>query len=331
MAPDPLLLTLFDRRLLIVSGKGGVGRTTIAAVLARAAAGMGKRVLLAQMQGADTLARLLGLPAPVGPAPVRVSAALWAVNLTPRASLHEYGALALRSGALATALFDNRAVRGFLHAVPGLPAYAMLGHAWWHATRPPDDPRRLDLVVLDAPASGHILKTLTIPQAILSAMPRGPLAREAAAMLADFRDPARTALVVVALPEQLPAREAAALARSARDELRLPLGPLVVNGMPPAEAGDPALRALLAALPARDPDPERAAAAAVLRLYAARHRSAAEVVASLRADPGLPMLELPRLPTDELGPAEVEQLVARLIASPAAPPPGPPHSIVASS
>ena len=105
------------------------------------------------------------------------------------------------------AVFENRAVRGLLGAIPGLDAYALLGKAWWHTTEMRDGRPRYDLVVFDGPASGHAALMLRIPQAILNAMPKGPLARDARDIKELLQDPARAALVIVTLAEDLPARE----------------------------------------------------------------------------------------------------------------------------
>src|SRR5256885_439270 len=250
MAPAPLL----DRQLLILSGKGGVGRTTVAAALARAAVHAGKRVLLAQMDSPDRLGRLLGHQAGIGAEVTAVSEGLDAVNMTARTALHQYGLMVLRYETLYRTVFENRAVQGFLAAVPGLDAYAMLGKTWWHTTEQVGGRQRYHLVILDAPASGHAATVLRIPQAILEAMPRGPLARDAGAMRDLFRDETRAAFVIVTLAEELPARETVDLARTVRDDLGLPLGALICNGLPPDDLGDPAVRAVLDRLPAATGD-----------------------------------------------------------------------------
>ena len=129
-------------------------------------------------------------------------------------------------------MFDNRAVRGVLGAIPGLDAYALLGKAWCHTTEMRDGRPRYDLVIFDGPASGHAALMLRIPQAILNVMPKGPLAGDARAIKELLADPARAALVIVTLAEDLPAREALELAAQARGALGVPLGPLIVNALP---------------------------------------------------------------------------------------------------
>jgi anion-transporting ArsA/GET3 family ATPase len=313
-AAVPATPSLVDLKLVTISGKGGVGRTTVAAALARAAAAAGKRVIIAASAPTDRLGHLFGQP-PLGPKVVTVAPGIDAVNMTPESALHEYGVLTLRSELVTRALFENRATRAFLGAVPGLDAYALLGKAWWHTTERLGDKLRYDLTILDGPASGHAALMLRIPGAILSAMPKGPLARDARAMHDLLRDPARAALVIVTLAEELPAREAAELCATVRGDLGLPLGPLVVNAVPSADATDPALAPLLD----RTPDASNSALAATLRLAAVArlHRRLAEQkIADLDRDLGLPIIALPRLPTVAVGPEGVATLAARLSEGP---------------
>ena len=305
---------LSDLTLIVVSGKGGVGRTTVTAALARAAADAGKRVLIAASSPADRIGGLFGKP-PVGPAITAVAPGIDAVNITPEGAIHEYGLLTLRSELVTRALFENRAARAFLDAVPGMDAYALLGKAWWHTTETVRERgavrRRYDLVLLDGPASGHAPLMLRIPDAIVAAMPKGPLSRDARAIQTLLRDRARAAFLIVTLPEELPAREAIELATAARGELGLPLGPLVVNALPSNEADDPALDPLLQRGPNGLPELRSQALAATLRLAVAargHRRLADQVIADLRQRLGLPIVTRPRLLTGALGPAQVTDL-----------------------
>ena len=196
------LSKLTDLRFVVVSGKGGVGRTTVAATLARAAAASGKRVLLAAAAATDRLGRMFGQSQPLGPSITTLAPGIDGVNITPASSLHEYGLKVLRSELITRAVFENRAVRGLLGAIPGLDAYALLGKAWWHTTETKEGRPRYDLVVFDGPATGHAALMLRIPQAILNVMPKGPLAGDARAIIELLRDPARAALVIVTLAEE---------------------------------------------------------------------------------------------------------------------------------
>jgi anion-transporting ArsA/GET3 family ATPase len=301
---------LFDHRLLLVAGKGGVGRTTVAAALARAAARKGKVVLLAQTNATERLGRLLGLDRPIGPEVSEVDDHLSVVNMRPKEALHEYGVMLLRFEPIYRAFFENKPMRSFLAAFPGLDYWTMLGKAWWHTKEKHEGRPKYDLIILDGPASGHAVAMLRIPDAVRSAMPRGPLARDAEEARATLSDPETTSVVLVTLPEELPARETLVLVRDLK-ELRIPMGPLVVNGMPPAEAADPAVERIIAAASAAG-SPVVSSLVAGLSVLGARRRDAERIVASLAADPGLPMLELPRLPSNDLGPTEIEALAAVL-------------------
>lgn len=305
-SPIPIVADLFQRRLLLVAGKGGVGRTTVAAALARAATRQGKRVLLAQTNAPDRLGRILGLPHPVGPEVELVDEHLAVVNMRPKEALHEYGVMLLRFEPVYRAFFENKPMRSFLGAFPGLDYWTMLGKAWWHTTERQNGRPRFDLVILDGPASGHAVAMLRIPDAVKSAMPRGPLARDAGQARVTLSDPSLTAAVLVTLPEELPARETLVLVRDLR-ELGIPLGPLVVNGMPPAEAGDPAVDSIVAAATGSD-NPALNGLVAGLSVLGARRRDAERTVAALVENPALPMLQLPRLPSNDLGPAEIVAL-----------------------
>ena len=217
--------SLIDLKFVIVSGKGGVGRTTVAATLARVAAGAGKRVLIAEATTTDRLARMFGRSEPLASKITTLAPSIDAVNVTPASSMREYGVKVLRSELVTRAVFENRAVRGLLSAIPGLDGYAILGKVWWHTTEMVDGRPRYDLVIFDGPASGHAALMLRIPQAILNAMPMGPLARDARSMLELWRDPARSALVIVTLAEDLPARETVELAAAARRPAGAAAGP----------------------------------------------------------------------------------------------------------
>jgi anion-transporting ArsA/GET3 family ATPase len=329
---------LIDLRLLVLSGKGGVGRTTVAAAIARAAAATGRRVLIAQTDAVERLGKMLGRPGPIGSTVTNVATGIDAVNMTPKESLHQYALLVLKYEAVYRALFANRAVGGFLSAIPGLDAYAMLGKAWWHTTEPRqgdiEEPARgvaaggqkrspptngpprpkYDLVILDGPASGHAIAMLKIPGAIIDATPAGPLVKDARALFDLLNDPDRTALVVVTRPEELPASETRELVSAARRDLRMALGPVIVNAVPSDRLSHGPVTALLDRFkgrPSGDPrlDPTLETAAGVR----AQRETADRVINGLTSDPGLPLVLLPWLPSTDLGPREIDQLAARLM------------------
>jgi len=226
---------LLALRFLIVAGKGGVGRTTVAAALATLAAARGRRTLLVQVNAKDRLGVILGGP-PVGELVVNVRPNLDCVNMNPTAALRQYGLMILRYESLYRAVLENRMVKGFLRAIPGLDDYSMLGKAWWHAVdqRGPDGRPRYDLVILDAPATGHAVTMLRLPQAILDTVPEGPLTQTARRVRELLHDAALTAMIIVTLAEDLPVSEARDLYNANERLLKIPLWAVVVNQLWPA-------------------------------------------------------------------------------------------------
>jgi anion-transporting ArsA/GET3 family ATPase len=238
-------MDLLDRRFLFVVGKGGVGKTTVATGLALAASRRGKKVLLAMVNCKERVSELLDVD-PIGPDIVHVGENLDAVNMTPDAALEEYGLMILKVRAVFNAVFKNKLVRAFLKGTPGLEAWSMLGKAFYHACPPRGEPD-YDLVIVDAPATGHALDMLRVPFVIESIAPPGILRRDAARAVDMFRDPERAGAVLVTLPEYMPANETTELADALTNELQMPVLQLVINRVLSvlfAEKERPALEAL---------------------------------------------------------------------------------------
>jgi hypothetical protein len=227
--PAELFEQLGSRRLLIVSGKGGVGRTTIAALLGSALAAGGRRVLIATTGHDDRLAWMLGREK-LTDVPVEVAPKLAVQRLVPATCAEEYGALVTHSQRLSHAVFGNKVVRRLLRAIPGFDDFAVLGKVWHEGVRA----RSHDVVVFDGPASGHLRLVLGVPDAIVETVAEGPLTREAAAIRAALRDAAVSQAVLVGLPEPWPLTELAELAAALHDEIGLSIGAQVVNKVWPA-------------------------------------------------------------------------------------------------
>lgn len=312
-APAATPAGLFDRRLLVVAGKGGVGRTTVACALAVLAARRGKRVLLAQTKSKDRLPQLLGVNRNFSEVqPVREN--LWAVNMTPDVALREYGVMVLRSSFLYKQVFERDVVRAFLRAVPGLYDYSMLGKVWYHTTEQVAGRPRYDVVVLDGPATGHALTLLRIPKVIIDTVPEGPLTGPARECWQLLTDPARCLALPVTLAEDLPVSETLQLAAGLR-ELGLRLGPVIVNRLYPPrfESGLPAvaLDELSSSAPAQA-DPVLGPMLAAARLSRQRARLNEHHVRRLDSLTPPTQLHLPYLFTPEFGPREIDELADRL-------------------
>ncbi|RYF06388.1 MAG: hypothetical protein EOO40_09205, partial [Deltaproteobacteria bacterium] len=208
----------------LVSGKGGVGKTATACAIALGARRAGKKVLLCELDGKDQTSALLGVPK-VGYALQEVFEDLFVVDINPRDALHEYVLLILKFEALYRAVFENRLVRAFVDLVPSLSELVMLGKIWFHAVQTEHDRRRFDVIVVDAPATGHLLALLEAPQAVYQTVPPGPM-RDNAVLLRDMlRNPAQTQLHVVTTPEDSPVTEACTLLRGTQ-QAQVRLGPV---------------------------------------------------------------------------------------------------------
>ncbi len=294
-------------RLLVVAGKGGVGKTTVTAALARAAADRGLRVLVLGIDGKETLAGLLGGPATLGDDEVTC-----ATGLGPDGR-GEIRARLVRAGHALSQYLDDHGLRritgrllrhGVLDivatAAPGIDDLLVLGRVKQLETS-----GVADLIVLDAPAAGHAVTFLQSARGLLDAVASGPVHTQAAEVGALLSDPARCQVVLVTLPEETPVNEVIDTAFALEDRVGIALGPVVVNGLYPDRPG---LAAAVAGLPEDDP-----------RVRAARFRLEREAVQRSQLDRlgvalPLPQLRLPFQFTAGIGPAEVGVLAEALAA-----------------
>jgi len=221
--------SLFDSRFVINTGKGGVGKTMVSVAMAVAFAQRGKRVLLMQLNVPDRLGAMYGL-APIGPEIVELAPLIDAVDTTPADALREYALMILKVKAVYRAVFENKVVSKLLRVMPGLPELTMLGKAYYHEQeRDPRGRARYDVVIIDAPATGHGMFLLQIPQVIASALHTGRMAEESARMLALLEDPQRTVVNIVTLPEEMPANECVELHQQLSRQFDIRVGAVIAN------------------------------------------------------------------------------------------------------
>lgn len=311
-AEHAALSTLFDKRLVIVIGKGGVGKTTVSAALALAAAQQGQRVLLAMCHCKEGLSELLQVT-PIGAQNQPILPNIDAVNIEPQAAMREYATMILKVPRLVNAVFGNRLVAAFLQGAPGLAAWSMLGKTYYHATADRDAAgrRRYDLVILDAPATGHGLEMLHVPRVIEQIAPPGPLRKDAELALQLLQDAQRTAVLLVTLAEEMPVSETLELYGMLRRRLQLPVSQLVVNRIVPTlfdEANSRRLAALRAELPASSS--KHSSLTLLLAAAERRQQREAQQAASLQRLAALPLPQSrwPHMPGGVSTRSELEQL-----------------------
>jgi anion-transporting ArsA/GET3 family ATPase len=279
---------LLDRRLLLVTGKGGVGKSTVAASLALRLASAGLRTLLCEVNTDRRLGRMLEHPE-VGPDVTPVEPNLSMVDLEPDAAMREYVLSKIRLERVYRAVFENRLVRYFLRFVPALAETVMLGKVLWHLRQWPDAPGGFDRIVLDLPATGHALTLLGVPQSLVTALPSGPMSSEADWMLDLLTNPVLTSAVLVSLPEELPVNETLELGQELRTRLRVRVGAVVLNQSVQSRFGQADLSALTG----------RPGLSALVQAYEEDARRTKDAVDRLQTIDA-PLVQLPRLVTPEI-------------------------------
>lgn len=230
-AAKPLKSTnLYKKRLLLFSGKGGVGKTTVSSAFALSCARRGEKTLLIELNVHDKVSSMFGAGR-VGTEITEVEDNLWAVNITPEAALEEYAVMMLKVRIVYKAVFENRIMKSFLRAIPGLNELVMLGKAYYHVVEKENGKHVWDKIVVDAPATGHGLFLLKIPMVITSILSSGHMFEEAERIIEVLRDPEITALNLVTLAEEMPVNETIMLHNQTRDELKIPMGAVIANGV----------------------------------------------------------------------------------------------------
>jgi anion-transporting ArsA/GET3 family ATPase len=226
---------LLDRRLLVVTGKGGVGKSTVAAAIGMLAARNGRRTAVVEVAARDDISRMLGGgPADVFRERVLVDG-LAHVTVDPEHALQEYLVDQLPVRAMADVLTSSRAFAYLAAATPGLRELLTVGKVWELAqpTRRTPGARPYDLVVLDAPATGHGIALLAAPRTFADAARVGPIARQGRMISEMLLDPRATAVLAVSTAEELPITETIGLRAAARAATGSDLALAIVNGLRP--------------------------------------------------------------------------------------------------
>jgi anion-transporting ArsA/GET3 family ATPase len=289
-APDPAPVT--PPRLVVLVGKGGVGRSTLAAALGLVSAGRGRRTLLVEVAASQVVPGWFEVRER-GYRPVRLAPNLHAHRVGWEDALREYGLMKLHVRALYRLVFENPFVRRLLPAIPGVAEILVMGKVIWSVTDGVDGLGPVDTVILDAPATGHGISLLTSPDVVSATVPTGPLAEDARRLRGLLRDPATTRFHLVTTPEEMPVAESEEIHRVLAGRHDLPFGPILANQVLSrglrAEQRDTLAVAARSALGT----PDSCAAVSAALLMADRAQLQRAHLQRLRHRVPLPLIELP--------------------------------------
>jgi len=316
-------------RVVIVAGKGGVGKTTMVAALAHLAAGAGLSVLVIELEGRSGVSTAFGGVGGLGYAGEVLHAAgatelddgradegavippgvVHARTITPDDALLEYlndhGMKRFSKRLLSSGIIDI--VAG---AIPGIRDILVLGKV-----KQIEQQGIADLVLVDAPATGHTMTFLSSAGGLLDAARGGPIRSQAADVVALLSDPERCQVALVTLPEEMPVNEAVEAAYQLEDRVGIALGPIIVNACYPPAAGLDSPAAETVAAAGVDLDPALVDAMEQARRFRQRrHALQEEQILRLAAELPLPQLRVPYLFTDAIGPLELDALSRALAA-----------------
>jgi anion-transporting ArsA/GET3 family ATPase len=289
---------------VVVTGKGGVGKTTVAAALGLLAARRGRRTVVCEVAQQERLAGLFGVH-DVGHSEAELAPGLFSVSVQPERAMHEWLRHQLKSGALAGLLGHSRLFGYLTAAAPGVTELVTMGKVWDHAqTKRRTGGTSFDTVIMDAPATGHALALMRAPRTYANIARVGPIARQASSIDSFLRDRAATGVVCVALPEEMPVNETVDLERRLADDLSLEIDQVVANAVLPERFSAADVKRL------RKADGRPAVTAALVE--AQRATGQREQLERLRAEVRAPVITLPYLFEPEPRRRELELLSDRL-------------------
>jgi anion-transporting ArsA/GET3 family ATPase len=301
--------TLLDKRLIFVTGKGGVGKSTIAAALGILSARHGLRTMIAELSSQQRVQRLFNRYGP-GFEEIQLAPGLFTISIDPEHAMDEY--LQVKVGVLGHALASSSLFQTFAMATPGMRELLSIGKVWELAQlhRRTDGATPYDLVIVDAPATGHGVGLLRTPRTFADIARVGPIAHQGRTIAETIADRRFTGVVAVATPEEMPVNETLSLCDALeREELAVDL--IVLNALYPVRFDQAETEQLADALDRTRSPLSRSALRAALAEQA-RAQTQREQEARLRAGVNGRLVELPYVFADQLGPSEVEKLADSL-------------------
>jgi anion-transporting ArsA/GET3 family ATPase len=302
---------LLKRRLIFVTGKGGVGKSTVATALGMLAARRGLRTIVAELGSQDRVQRSFDYRG-AHFHELNLAPDLFTISIDPQQAMDEY--LRIKTGPVGHTMGSTKIFQAFAMATPGLRELLSVGKVWELAQLERQTKQATyDLVVVDAPATGHGLGLLRTPRTFAEIARVGPIARQAGTIAATIADPDFTAVLAVATAEEMPVNETIAL-RDALTEDGLGLDAVVVNALYPERFADGELDRLTQAIARIESLPGRGALRAALseqsRVQTQQHQ-----IRRLEGELDLPLVRLPYLFAEDIGLPELELLTDELEAS----------------
>ena len=293
------MLDFLDKRLIFVTGKGGVGKSTVSIALGIRAAMEGKRTIVVEVASTENTSRIFRQEE-VGYKEIEVANDLWAISIDPDDSMREYVLLQLKVKAMRDLLFRSRMFTYLADATPGLNELVTIGKIWELAQldRKIKHGRKYDLVIVDSPATGHGISFLQTPRTFANIARVGPMHNQARQLEEMIVDHDSTGSVIVSLPEEMPVNETASLENDLTGDIGVSVDRVIMNALYPdrfARKDVTALKRL-----AKSDDPELRAAQRAALSMARRTEAQTEQFERLEGLVSAPISTLPFIFEPEL-------------------------------
>ncbi len=298
------ILDFLEKRVLFVTGKGGVGKSTVAIAIGIRAALEGKRAIVVEVSATENASRIFRQE-DVGFKEIEMANDLWAISIDPEDSMREYVLLQLKVKAMRDLLFRSRMFTYLAAATPGLNELVTIGKIWELAQldRKVKHGRKYDLVIVDSPATGHGISFLQSPRTFANIARVGPIHNQAKELQEMINNHDHTGSVIVSLPEEMPVNETANLEAELNDDVNVSVDRVIMNSLYPERYTAKDLKVIKHLGKSKEPEVRAAARAALSQCI--RTESQQEQLDRLKAMVDAPISTLPFIfkPEIDLGAA----------------------------